>query len=136
MGNAALGGLGQVALAGENRWAADAPVDAFGSGAPGQELSVLHLGAVGVTMRRLGPYDRQAIPAHDDVKTTAHRGRAIVAGAQLAMLHPIAEPPPPRDAALERKAAHFLDLVAMLVERAGSLVFLDIRDRPRAAGFP
>ncbi len=81
-GNAALGGVGERLLPREDGRTRDCPVDALGGGAPGQRAA----GAV----RRLGPHDRLAVAAGDDVQPVADGRGAVVAGPQGAPLDAVA----------------------------------------------
>src|SRR5689334_18235857 len=75
----------------EDGRARDRPVDNLGRGAPGQPLPAQHLRRARFAMRWLRPNDRLSVPPRDHEEALADRRRAIVAGAQLAELQPIAE---------------------------------------------
>ncbi|SLN75227.1 hypothetical protein PSM7751_04269 [Pseudooceanicola marinus] len=71
----------------EDRGAGDGPVDALRGRAPGLQRARDHAGIVRRPVGRFGPDNGLAVKADDDEEPLADRGRAVVAGPQLARLH-------------------------------------------------
>jgi hypothetical protein len=112
------------------------PVDDLGRSAPRQALAAEHLGRAGLAVGRLRPDDRLTVAARDHEEALADGGRAIIAGAKLLELEPVAEPAQLPAPFLESLAGARLDRVAVVVERAPGAELLDILEEDHARAHP